>query len=120
MLYYDRVEVSEGIGFNICHFWYFLYKRFKFQLDACDGCHDILVIYRNLSDIAILNIYGVDYLCIISEIRRNETINLLQNSDLTETLCSIIFLYCVKKMGKEIITLVTLKSKNINFIIAKI
>ena len=37
----------------------------------------------NPSDIAILNIKGSNYRCIISLIGKNETINLLQNSDLT-------------------------------------
>ena len=39
MLYYDRIDVSEGIGVNktsaskecdICHYWYFLDRKFKF------------------------------------------------------------------------------------------
>ena len=38
----------------------------------------------NLSDIAILNIKGSDYHCIISLISKNEAINLMQNGDLTE------------------------------------
>ena len=38
----------------------------------------------NLRDIAILNIKGFDYRCIISLISKNEAINLLQNADLTE------------------------------------
>ena len=38
----------------------------------------------NLSDIAILNIKSADYCCIISGIGKNETINLMQNADLTE------------------------------------
>ena len=38
----------------------------------------------NLSDIAILNIKGSDYLCIISLISKNEAINLTQNAALTE------------------------------------
>ena len=38
----------------------------------------------NLSDIVILNIKGSDYHSIISLIRKNESINLLQNADLTE------------------------------------
>ena len=38
----------------------------------------------NLSDFAILNINGSDYHCIISLMRNNEAINLLQNADLTE------------------------------------
>ena len=36
----------------------------------------------NLNDIAILNIKGSDYHCIISLISKNEAINQLQNADL--------------------------------------
>ena len=44
MLYYDRIDVSEGINVNkasaskvcdICHFWYFLDYSFKFQQNIC-------------------------------------------------------------------------------------
>ena len=38
----------------------------------------------NLSYIAILNNKGSNYCCIISLINKNETINLMQNTDLTE------------------------------------
>ena len=38
----------------------------------------------NLSNIAILNIKGSNYYCIISLISKNEAINLMQNADLTE------------------------------------
>ena len=37
-----------------------------------------------ISDIAILNINGSDYRCIISLITKNEAINLMQNVDLTK------------------------------------
>ena len=37
----------------------------------------------NLSDIAILNIKGSDYQCIISSISKDEAINLMQNAYLT-------------------------------------
>ena len=74
MPYYDRINVSEGIDVNttsaskectICHRWYFLDKGFKFQPDGWNGCHDVLMMFMNLSDIAILNIHVVDYGCII-------------------------------------------------------
>ena len=38
----------------------------------------------NISDIAILNIKGSDYRFIIGLISKNEAINLMQNTDLTE------------------------------------
>ena len=38
----------------------------------------------NISDIAIVNIKGSDYRCIISLINKNEAINLMQNAGLTK------------------------------------
>ena len=43
-----------------------------------------LLMPMNISDTAILSIKGSDYRCIISLISKNETINLMQNADLTE------------------------------------
>ena len=93
MLYYDRIDVSEEIGVNktseskecdVCHYWYFLNFSFKFQPNVYNSCHDLLMMYINLSNISILNIKGSDYCSIISLIRKDDAINLLQNSDLTE------------------------------------
>ena len=38
----------------------------------------------NLSDVAILNIRGIDYRCIISAISKSEAVYLLQKADLKE------------------------------------
>ena len=38
----------------------------------------------NLSEIAILNIKGVDYCCIVSGISKSQVINLMENIDLTK------------------------------------
>ena len=93
MLYFNRIDVSEGIDVNktspskerdICHYWYFLSKGCTFQSNVCDRCHDLLIMSMNLSDIAISNSKGSDYRYIISGISKNEVINLLQNVDLTE------------------------------------
>ena len=93
MLYYDRIDVSEGIDINktcvskecdICHYWYFLCYSFRFSLHVCNRCHDLLMMSMNLSNIAISNIKGSDYHCIISLISKNEAINLMQNANLTE------------------------------------
>ena len=46
----------------------FLNKGFKFQPNVFDGCHDLLMMSMNLSDIAFSNIKGSDYCCIISGI----------------------------------------------------
>ena len=38
---------------DICHYWCFLNKGFKFQPGVCSRCHDLLMMCMNLSDIAI-------------------------------------------------------------------
>ena len=62
MLYYDRIDVSEGIDVNktsaskecdICHYKYFLNYSFKFQPNVCDRCHDLLMMSMNPSHISI-------------------------------------------------------------------
>ena len=60
---------------------------FKFQPNVCNRYHNLLMVPVNLaiaSDIAILNIKGSDYRCIISLVSKYEAINLLHNADLTE------------------------------------
>ena len=93
MLYFDRIQVSEGVDINktstlkecdICHYWYFLNYSFKFQTNVCNRCLNLLMMFMNLSGIAILNIKGSDYRCIVSLISKNEAINLMQNADLTK------------------------------------
>ena len=46
--------------------------------------HDVLSMSINLNNIAILNIQGIDYCCIINGIGKSGAVNLLQNADLTE------------------------------------
>ena len=73
MIYFNRIDISEGIDVNktsatkdcdVCHYWYFLNYSFKFKPNVCNKFHDLLMSI-NLSEIAILNIKGSDYPCII-------------------------------------------------------
>ena len=93
LLYYDRIDISKRIDINrtsaskgrdICHYCYILSYSFKFQPNAGNRCHYLLMMSINLSDITILNIKGSDYRCVISLISKNETIKLMQNAGLTE------------------------------------
>ena len=79
MLYYDRIDVCEGIDVNkasasrecdVYHYWCFLNFSFKFQANVYNRCHDLLIMSMNLSDIDILNIKSSDYYCIISLISK--------------------------------------------------
>ena len=92
MLYDNRIDVSEGNDINkisaskkceICCNWCFSNKWFKFQPNACNRGHGLLMMSMNLSLIAILNIKNAYCCCIIRGTSKNETINLLENIDLT-------------------------------------
>ena len=65
MLEYDRINVSENIYGNktnsskkcdICHYWYFLNKGFKYEPYLCNGCHDLKQKAINLNDVAIFSV----------------------------------------------------------------
>ena len=89
MLYFDRIDVSEGNDVNktsaskvcdICRYWYFLNYSFKFQPNMCNRCHDLLMISMNLSDIAILNIIkNLSYIKMGKEILTFEDIEIEKN-----------------------------------------
>ena len=78
MIYYHRINISEGIDvnntsklkkYNFFSVSIFLNKGFKFEPNICNGCHDLIMISMNLSNIAILNIKGSNYCYVISRIR---------------------------------------------------
>ena len=49
-----------------------------------NGWHEILIVSINLNDIAILNISGADYRCIIYGICKSGAVSLQQNANLLE------------------------------------
>ena len=76
MLYYDRIDISEGIDLAksnnskecmICHYWLFNYG-FVFQDYVCSGYLDLTMLCLNISNITIIAVQIVDYICIIHNI----------------------------------------------------
>ena len=68
MLYYNRVDISEGNDLAksnnnkecmICHYFFFNHGRFKFQDSLCSGCHDLTMLTINISNIAIITVKNV-------------------------------------------------------------
>ena len=69
MLYYDKIDVSEGIDVNktnhspICIIWdycYTLQVNFKCKSKLCNGCHDSM--QKAMSpNAAIVSVKGNDY-----------------------------------------------------------
>ena len=65
MFEHDRIDISERIDIiktntskecDICHYWYFLGKGFKYESYLCNFCHDLMQKARNFNDVAIVSI----------------------------------------------------------------
>ena len=93
MLEYDRIDIAEGIYINktngskecdICHYWYFLDKGFKYESNLCNGCHDLMQKTMNFSDVAIAFIKEIDYNIHFWYMRKDDAINIMKNSNLIE------------------------------------
>ena len=63
--------------YDICDYWYFSGKDFKFQPNIFNAFHNLLMMSLNLNDSAILNISSVEYWCIINRISKDDAINIL-------------------------------------------
>ena len=93
MLQCKRIDVSEGIDTNevsaskeciLCQYQYFKNIGCKFESNACNECHDVLMNAYELKKIAILNVRGVDYKCILWGISGNKAVNILNKSILED------------------------------------
>ena len=67
---------------NVCFVIIDILKMF--EQHVCNGCHDVLMTAYELKNIAILNVKGVDYRCILRCISKNQAVNILNNSVLED------------------------------------
>ena len=86
---YDRVDISEEIDINktseskecmLCLCLYFKDSGYESQPYLCNGYHAVSMMAYDLKKIAILNAKGVDYMCILWGISKNDTTDRLNNS----------------------------------------
>ena len=91
---YDRIDLSEGIDVAksnskecMIYLYWFFNHGFKFQDCVCNGCHDLTMLFLDLSDIAIITVKNVDYCYIIHDISKSDAIHLLETSVLDARGC---------------------------------
>ena len=81
MLWYQKIDVSEGIDVNktskskeceLCHYCFFKDVGFKFEEHVCSKCHDLLTMTYSLKNIAILGAKGTTFRCLLMGISKNE------------------------------------------------
>ena len=63
----------------ICQYGYFKDIACKFQSHIYHKCHDISMMAYELETIAILNVKGADYRCVLWNMTRNDITNRLNN-----------------------------------------
>ena len=89
MLEFGRKDISEGIDINktdaskecdICHYWYFLHKKFKYEPCLCNGCHDLMQKAMNFNDVAIVPIKGNDSRIHFWHMSKDDAISIMSNS----------------------------------------
>ena len=60
------------------------FSKQNFENSVLNGCHDLMILCLNISDIAIITVNGVDYRSKIHHISKSEAIYLLNNSVLDD------------------------------------
>ena len=89
MLKYDRIDIFEGIYIkkckeksrecNLCKFYYFLGKSFKYGPSLCDGCYDISLKAVSIKHLAIINHNGNHYRVNFTSMSKKDAYNLIKN-----------------------------------------
>ena len=93
MLAYERINISDGIDVNksdeskectLCHYWYFLDKKFSYGPYLCGGCYSMTQKCNKLKNIAIIHIkktvYSINCICFLFMSKR-EARKLMANSN---------------------------------------
>ena len=88
---YDRIDISKGIDIiktnalkecDICHYWYFLDKNFKYEPYLCNGCHNLMQKAMNFN--VPVSVKGSDYRIHCWYMSKNDAIIIMKNSNLNE------------------------------------
>ena len=91
LLEYDRIDISKEIDVifvswkecDICHYWYFLSKGFKYEPYLCNCCYDLIQKAMNLNG-ATLFVSKVVVIVHFWYERKDDAINKINNSDLND------------------------------------
>ena len=88
----------------ICHYWCFLNLYYTYELYISNEYHDISMMAYELENIAILNIKGVDYRCVIWHMARSDATDMLNSSKLDDKgLCVMNMNFGANKTPAEVI-----------------
>ena len=75
------IKTNESIEYDICHYWYFLDKVFKYEPYLCNGCHDLMQQAINFNNVAIVSVKGSNYRIHFWYLSKNDAIDLMKSPD---------------------------------------
>ena len=102
MLEYNRIDISEGLVVNktnlskecdICHYYYLKDIGFKYEPYPCNGCHDLMQKAMSFNNVAIVNVKVNAYRIQLLHMSKDDAINIINNSNLTDKRGVINFYY---------------------------
>ena len=105
LIFSEEIGINETCASKECmsfHYWYFKDIGYKFEPHVCNGCHEKTREAYELKNIAILNVKGVDYRCVLKGVTKNDAIDMLGNCKLDGKGTLWIWFWC-KKTSVEVI-----------------
>ena len=93
MLEYDQIDISEGNDVDktneskkcvLCHYRYFLNKKFSYGSYLCDGCYNAVQKSISFKNITIVNVKKSVYRIYFQDMNKRETNKLMANSNLID------------------------------------
>ena len=78
---------------EICHYWYFLDKGFKYEPYLCNGCHNLMQKAMDFNAFAIVSIKENDYRIHFWYMSKDDEINIMNNYSLDEKAGYNLFYY---------------------------
>ena len=81
----DINETADSCECIICHYWYFLEINFRFQLNVCDGSHDMTQKYISFNNASITTVRRNYNTFHFWGMNKSKAVNMMKNPDLRET-----------------------------------
>ena len=93
MIEYDMINILERIDISktnaskecdICHYWYFVDRNFKYESCPSNGSHELMQKAISFNDAAIISVKGSDYRISFWYMNKHDAINIIKNWNLNE------------------------------------
>ena len=83
-LIYKTNKTNLSKECDICHYWYFKNRGFKYGPYLCNGCHDLMQKAKSFNNIAIVYVEGSAYRIHFWYMSRDDAVNIMNGSNLTD------------------------------------